>query len=128
MMIISPGKLTRFAGSRAFKGGACLLAVLLLFFFWAQNYDKLGNFYDYSIMTAAAGNLAAGLRPYRDFASVLQPLSLWPDRGSELLFGQRYLALAYGNLLLSIALFLLILWYTRAAVSFYLALLIALAT
>ena len=121
-------KLTRFAGSRAFKGGAFLLAVLLLFFFWAQNYNKLGNFYDYSIMTAAAGNLAAGLRPYRDFASVLQPLSLWAARGSELLFGQRYLALAYGNLLLSIALFLLILWYTRAAVSFYLALLIALAT
>jgi hypothetical protein len=118
----------RQAGSKGVQAGAFILAILLLFYFWEQNYNKLANFYDYSIMAAAAGNLAAGLLPHRDFASVAQPLSLWVARGCELLFGQRYLALAYGNLALSAGLFLLIIWYGRKAWSYYLALLVALAT
>lgn len=113
---------------KTLEAGAFVLAIVLLLVLWQQNFNKLGSFYDYSIMTAAAGNLAAGLRPYRDFATVAQPLSLLVARGCEILFGERYLSLAYGNLLLSIGLFLLVWWYSRKAFPWYLALLIAVAS
>jgi hypothetical protein len=113
---------------KSLRAGAFVLAIVLLLVLWQQNFNKLGSFYDYSIMTAAAGNLAAGLRPYRDFATVAQPLSLLVARGCEILFGERYLSLAYGNLLLSIGLFLLVWWYSRKAFPWYLALLIAVAS
>jgi hypothetical protein len=102
-------------------------SVGVLFYLWTLNYNKLGSFYDYSIMANAAGKYAAGLRPVRDFASPLQTFPIWLAHACELLFGPRYLALAYGNLLLSLGLFFVVVHYARKAFSFPVAMLIGMA-
>jgi hypothetical protein len=105
------------------------LAVSLgfIFYLWTLNYNKLGSFYDYSIMTDAAGKFGAGLRPYSDFHSTLQTFSFWIVHGCELLFGRRYLALAYGNLVLSLIFFTVIVQFAKKDMSFYWAALIGIA-
>src|SRR5579871_6989688 len=102
-------------------------SVGILFYIWTLNFNKLGNFYDYSIITDAAGKFGAGLRPFRDFSSTLQSLPIWLARGCEILFGPRYLSLAYGNLMLTFVLFLVIVKYARRAFSFPVAIVVALA-
>lgn len=99
----------------------------VLFYLWTLNYNKLGSFYDYSIMASAAGKYAAGLRPVRDFASPLQTFPIWLAHACELVFGPRYLALAYGNLLLSLGLFFIVVHYARKCFPFPLAVLIGMA-
>jgi hypothetical protein len=89
-----------------------------LFYLWTLNYNKLGSFYDYSIMTDAAGKFGAGLRPYSDFHSALQTFSFWVVRGCELLFGPRYLALAYGNLVLSLIFFTVVVQFAKRTLHF----------
>jgi len=52
---------------------------------------------------------------------------MWLAGGCELIFGPRYLALAYGNLILTLILFFLVLHYAKKQFPLFLARLIALA-
>jgi hypothetical protein len=118
--------------SNALKKNLLVLAMLaasvgVLFYLWTLNYNKLGSFYDYSIMANAAGKYAAGLRPVRDFASPLQTFPIWLAHACEILFGPRYLALAYGNLFLSLGLFFVVVHFARKAFSFPVAVLTGMA-
>jgi len=124
-----PPKAEPSSRSRAFAINCLTLAVSItvLFFLWTLNYNKLGSFYDYSILADAAGKFGAGLRPFRDFSSTLQSLPIWLARACELLFGPRYLALAYGNLLLTLAFFFVMLQFARKGFSFPVAILAAMA-
>lgn len=99
----------------------------VVFYLWTLNYNKLGSFYDYSIMADAAGKYGAGLRPVRDFTSPVQTFPIWLAHACEILFGPRYLALAYGNLLLSLALFFVVVHHARKVFAFPLAILIGMA-
>jgi hypothetical protein len=76
-----------------------LVTVFFLIFIWHRNYNRLGSFYDYSILTSAVGHLHAGLHPYRDFTTPLQSLTIYLCDAAELVFGRHYLALAYANLI-----------------------------
>jgi hypothetical protein len=109
------------------RGPVLLFAAAFLCFLWSLNYNRLGSFYDYSIIVDGAGKFEAGLRPFRDFVSPLQTLTFWAAWGSELVFGHRYLALCYGNLALTLALFGVIVFYASRAFSFLIAVLIGLA-
>jgi hypothetical protein len=115
------------ANARTIHSLALFVSIDALFYFWTLNYNKLGSFYDYSILADAAGKFGAGLRPFRDFSSALQSLPIWLARICELIFGPRYLALAYGNLILTLILFFAVLHYANKFFSFFLALLIAMA-
>lgn len=103
------------------------VSIGVLVYLWTLNYNRLGSFYDYSIMADAAGKFGAGLRPFRDFNSTLQTLSFWAARACELLFGPRYLALAYGNLLLTLGLFFVVVHYARMGFSLAVAVLVGMA-
>jgi len=116
------------SSSKFSKNGLALTASIgLLFYLWTFNYNKLGSFYDYSILADAAGKFGAGLRPFRDFSSTLQSLPIWLARACEILFGPRYIALAYGNLLLTLLLFLVVVQFARKDLSFPVAVLAAMA-
>jgi hypothetical protein len=82
---------------------ALAIGALWLCFIWHRNYDLLGDFYDYSIVTSAAGYLDHGLKVYRDFSSPLQSLTIYLCWFAELVFGHRYLALGYANLTIGLA-------------------------
>jgi hypothetical protein len=58
--------------ARTIHSLALFVSVGVLFYFWTLNYNKLGSFYDYSILADAAGKFGAGLRPFRDFSSKLE--------------------------------------------------------
>lgn len=92
---------------------AVAIGGLWLLFIWHRNYNLLGDFYDYSIVTSAGGYLQAGLRPYHDFSSPLQSLTIYLCYFAELVFGHRYLALGYANLVLGLGFYLLMLWLLR---------------
>jgi hypothetical protein len=109
------------------RGLTLAASVAILCYLWSLNYNKLGSLYDYSIFSNAAGKFAAGLRPYRDFTSAMQTFPFWLAHGCELLFGPRYLALAYGNLLLSLTLFFVLVHYAKKGFSFYWAVLFGMA-
>jgi hypothetical protein len=122
-----PPKPSPAANSRTLNSLGLFVAIDVLFYFWTLNFNKLGNFYDYSILADAAGKLGAGLRPFRDFSSTLQSLPIWLARACELIFGARYLALAYGNLVLTLILFFVVLSYAKKVFPYFLALLISMA-
>jgi hypothetical protein len=115
------------ASARTIESLALFVSIGALFYFWTLNYNKLGSFYDYSILADGAGKIGAGLRPFRDFSSPLQSLPIWIARVCELIFGPRYLALAYGNLVLTLILFFVVLHYAKKHFSYFLALSIAMA-
>lgn len=102
-------------------------AGLLLFGLWLRNYNLAGNLYDYSIMASACGHLQADLRPYRDFTTPLQSLTIYAGYAAEKLFSPRYLSLAYANLLLALGFYTAILWSLRNCLPFLLRLLTAVA-
>ncbi len=122
-----PTRPSAFSDAPITNGLALAASIVCLFYLWTLNYNKLGSFYDYSIMADAAGKFAAGLRPFRDFVSPLQSLPIWLAHACELLFGPRYLALAYGNLLLTLGLFFIVVHYARKGFSFPSAILIGMA-
>lgn len=99
--------------NRAFSLAAAAIGGLWLLFIWHRNYNLLGEFYDYSIVTSAGGYLHAGLKPYRDFGTPLQSLTIYLCYFAELIFGHRYLALAYANLVLGLGFYLIMLWFLR---------------
>ncbi len=113
--------LPRFPETQAWKYGVLFLALAFLVWGWTRNYNKLGTFYDYSLLSDGIGKLAAGLRPYRDFISPLQSLTFWIGYACELVFGRRYLSLAYGNLILSLAFFAILLHYAKREFPFTIA-------
>jgi hypothetical protein len=113
--------LPRFPEPLAWKSGVLCLALTILAWGWTRNYNKLGTFYDYSLLSDGIGKLAAGLRPYRDFISPLQSLTFWVGYACELVFGRRYLSLAYGNLILSLAFFAILLHYAKREFPFTIA-------
>jgi hypothetical protein len=78
-------------------------------------------------MIDGAGKLEAGLRPFRDYSTPLQSLSLWLAYACESLFGRRYLSLAYGNLILCLGFFFLLLHFARKAFPFPIAILVSFA-
>jgi hypothetical protein len=94
---------------------------------WHRNYNLLGSFYDYSILTSANGYLHDGLRPYRDFTTPLQSLPIYLSYFFELLFGPRYVSLGYGNLIVGMTAYGCLLPFLRRAVGFHLAVLSATA-
>lgn len=109
------------------SGAALAVSLGVVVYLWSLNYNKLGSFFDYSIMADAAGKFAAGLRPFRDYTSALQTFPIWVARACEIVFGPRYLALAYGNLVLTLGLFLLLVQFARKVFSLPVAILIAMA-
>lgn len=94
------------------------LIVALLVFIWHRNYNLLGNLYDYSIIASAAGYLENGLTPYRSFSTPLQSLTLYLGYFCELLFGRRYLSLAWGNLIIGLASFFVMLRLLKPALPY----------
>ena len=126
-MEVSSPRAAKPSTARAFDSFALFVSVGVLFYLWTLNYNKLGSFYDYSIVTDAAGKLSAGLHPFRDFSSALQSMPMWLARACELIFGPSYLALAYGNLVLTLILFSLILHYARKSFPFLLSIPLALS-
>jgi len=100
---------------------------LLLSYIWHRNFNLLGDFYDYSILTSACGQLHEGLKPYRDFSTPLQSLTIYLGYASELVFGRRYLALAYGNLLLGLTFYALSLRLLKGRLPLLLSILVAAA-
>lgn len=83
---------------------ATLLAISLIYLLWLQNFGRV-HLYDYSVIAYANGYLQRGMRPYRDFGTPLQTLTYYLGYSSEFVFGRRYLALGYGNLVLTYVLF-----------------------
>jgi hypothetical protein len=79
-----------------------ILGALVLIWVWHWNYNLLGDFYDYSIFASSGGYLHHGLKPYRDFTTSLQSLPIYLCYGAEWLFGPRYLALAFANLIVGL--------------------------
>jgi len=102
-------------------------SVVFLIFIWHRNYNRLGSFYDYSILTSAVGHLHAGLHPYRDFTTPLQSLTIYLCDAAELAFGRHYLALAYANLIAGLLGGYLVLRLLDTSLPFLLRLLIAIA-
>jgi hypothetical protein len=83
---------------------ATLIAITLIFALWLQNFGRV-YLYDYSLISYANGYLHAGMRPYRDFGTPLQTLTYYLSYLSECVFGRRYLALGYSNLIVTYVLF-----------------------
>jgi hypothetical protein len=125
--LAAPAKTAASSNSRVAEGLALIASAGAIFYVWTLNYNKLGSFYDYSIMIDGAGKLEAGLRPFRDYSTPLQSLSIWLAYACESLFGHRYLSLAYGNLILCLGLFFLLLHFARKAFPFPIALLVSFA-
>lgn len=99
------------------------LGGLFLIFIWHCNYNLIGDFYDYSILTSACGQLHEGLKPYRDFSTPLQSLTIYACYAAEKIFGRRYLALAYGNLALGLAFYAVCIRLLRGRMPLFLRLL-----
>ena len=123
----APAKKAISLNSRVAEGLALIASTGAIFYLWTLNYNKLGSFYDYSILVDAAGKFEAGLLPFRDYSTPLQSLSIWMAYACESIFGRRYISLAYGNLLLTLGLFFLIQHFARKAFSFYIATLVSLS-
>src|SRR5262245_12177751 len=87
---------------------ASLAAVWLI---WRVNHAKLDILYDYSLVASGVGFLHLGMKPYQDFITPLQPLNFYLSYLSEVMFGRTYLALTYGNLILTYILFIALLKY-----------------
>jgi hypothetical protein len=102
-------------------------SVGIICFLWMFNYNRIGSFFDYGIAADGAGQLARGLRPYRDFTTSIQSMTYWASYACERIFGPRYLSLAYGNLVLSFLLFAVVVYYARKRFSFPAAALFGLA-
>jgi hypothetical protein len=94
------------------------ISVCFLIFFWYRNYNLLGAFYDYSIVTSAVGHLHSGLFPYRDFTTPLQSLTPYLCDAAELVFGRHYLTLAYANLIFGLLGYFMLLLMLKPAISF----------
>src|SRR5437868_3970359 len=77
------------------------LAVVATLALWRVNSNKLGMFYDYSIIASGVGRLEQGQQPYKDFSTPVQSLTIRYGELCERLFGPRYMSLAYGNLILA---------------------------
>ena len=103
------------------------VSVCFLIFIWHRNYNLLSRFYDYSILTSAVGYLHSGLTPYRDFTTPLQSLTIYLCDAAELVFGRRYLALAYANLTLGLLGYFILLRMLRQVFSFFPRVIIATA-
>ena len=104
--------------SKFFPPVLTALAVVFLVFIWHRNYNLLGSLYDYSIIASAVGHMENGLTPYRSFSTPLQSLTLYLGYFCELIFGRRYLSLAYGNLVIGLAAFFVMLRLTKPVLPF----------
>jgi hypothetical protein len=82
---------------RAWSWLALVAAVVAAVVPWWRNHDHLRDFYDYGTYAAAVGRLTSGERPYVDFETPLQSLTLVILQGSEWVWGERFLALMYAN-------------------------------
>ena len=81
-----------------------IFAIVLVYFLWLQNFGRV-HIYDYSLVSYANAYLQRGMQPYRDFGTPLQTLTYYLAYLSEGIFGRRYLALGYSNLVLTYFLF-----------------------
>jgi hypothetical protein len=106
---------------------ATLFALVAIVLLWLQNYNKLSTFNDYSLAAYANAFLNRGMTPYRDFTTPIQAMGYLLGYACELVFGQSYLALTYGNLLLTGVLFLATVRLASIVATYYEALLIAVA-
>lgn len=112
----------------SFGNGIVLAAsVAFLVFIWGRNFNLLGSFFDYSILTSAVGHIQAGLLPYRDFTTPLQSLTIYLCYLAEMIFGRRYLALSYANLVVGFATYALVMKMLGQRLSFYLRILVTTA-
>jgi len=91
---------SRTADAAALVAGATLVA-----WGWSFNARVVGELYDYGIVVDGAYLLGRGWRPHVDVPMPIGSLVLHLARVCEAVFGDRYLALAYGNLLFALALF-----------------------
>ncbi|HEX4228705.1 MAG TPA: hypothetical protein VHZ07_08545 [Bryobacteraceae bacterium] len=84
----------------------------------ARQRRQDGQLNDYSVIANGDGYLEHGMRPCRDFFTPQQTLTYLLSYGSEILFGHRYLSLAYANLILTGALFVAVVLLARRAVGY----------
>jgi hypothetical protein len=101
--------------------------LVIIVFLWVQNANKLATFSDYSVLAYGNAFLERGLLPFRDFTTPLQSLTFFLAEGCERLFGRRYWSLAWGNLILTLCLFVAALVYARKVLPYAAALFVALA-
>jgi len=96
------------ASIRTFARGTLPLVAgaALVVWIWSFNADRIGPFYDYSIIINNLQAHSCGMVPYKDYPSALQSGVVWVARASESCFGHSYHSLAIGNLVLSLATFL----------------------
>lgn len=71
---------------------ACIVPI------WMHNRDILRDFFDYSILIAAAGKIEAGLKPFTGVRSPMQSSVYLFNYASELVAGRSYLGLTWGGL------------------------------
>jgi|GEM_PF-2345220 len=84
----------------ALFGSIALVTALLP---WWHNRGFLRDFLDYGLVMASNGRIQAGESPYVDFLTPIQAGFLYTSLLFEKLFGENYLGLTNGNLLLIIA-------------------------
>jgi hypothetical protein len=104
-----------------------VLGGVYLIFLWSRNCNLLGETFDYSILTSACAHLRSGLTPYRDFTTPLQSLTIYICTLAELVFGHRYLALAFANLVLGLVFYIAILTCANSRLPLLLQILAAVA-
>jgi hypothetical protein len=76
-----------------------VLSYCALLFLWGINFNRVGSFYDYSIIIHGSYLLENGFKPHVDFHSPLPSLTIYFARLCEILFGTNFAALGIGNLL-----------------------------
>ncbi len=64
---------------------------------WLKNRAYLRDFEDYGLVIAAAARMEAGQRPYVDFGTAIQSVSLWVNAQAERMFGGTFQAMTAGN-------------------------------
>ncbi len=81
-------------------GGTALIFFAATIAIWWRNHDIIRDLYDASSIIVAVGKLEAGLRPYVDFRSTMQSATYVLNWAAESVFGNHYLGLVKGGLVL----------------------------
>lgn len=102
---------------------AALLLTIVALLPWWRNHGLLREPLDYSLMMRASARIAAGERPYVDFASAQQSGSLWLNAVIERIGGGTYQALTWGNAAAIVGMMLLLGFILRRCFSPAMALL-----
>ena len=102
------------------------ITIGVILFLWQLQSTKLDSFYD-SVIVSSVPLLNRGMTPFRDFITPLPSLPYYLVQISEKIFGPGYRSLSYANLLLTGAVFTLVLCFARKVLRYQESLLLAFA-